>query len=511
MPGSPIGLPSFTANTGRARANVAGSIAEPWWSSSPVVALVSTMRRHHKNSFEYQDLEQRSLFREITKWQAEATVPEQIPRIIRSGMVRALSDNPGPVYLGVPNDLMDAEYTEEAVPAAMQLARYGDMRYPLHRPRPDPDRVVQALQLIASADRPLLLAGNGVHASEAEAELVAVAEALQIPVVTSVSGKGAIPESHRLSAGTSGRYSRKYTNQLLSDADVVLAVGTRLGGMVTDSYRLISPETRLVQVDCESLAIGNVFPVEVGIQADAREFLNAMLEALPEVDLATGAAERDHWVEELVSKANAWRETRARLASAQQSPMRPEALMAVAQQELSDDTLVLADTGYAGAWVGALYELRKPGTGLLRADGSLGWAFPAALGAKLAAPDRPVVSIIGDGGVGYHVGEFETAARLGVPVVQIVLNNQSLAFEYHIQDMLYGAPVAEVDDFVDIDYSVVAKDHGLGGYRVSTPEEFRIALRSALSDERTTVIDAVIDRDAIAPVTRYDALRDREL
>ena len=333
-----------------------------------------------------------------------------------------------------------------------------------------------------------------------------MAEALGIPVVTSVSGKGAIAENHRLSAGTAGRYSRKYANQLLSDADVVLAVGSRLGGLLTDSYRLISPHAKLIQVDSEAVAIGNVFPVAVGIQADARTFLSAVLEAMPDVDLANRAAERSRWLEELDSKVAAWGQVRAGLASSPQSPMRPEALMAIVQEELSEDALVVADTGYAGAWVSALYELPKHGTGLLRADGSLGWAFPAALGAKLADPTRTVVSIVGDGGIGYHVGEFETAARLGTPVVQIVLNNQSLAFEYHLQDMLYGEPVTEVDDFVDIDYSVVAKDHGLGGYRASTPGEFRQALRSALCEERTVLIDAIIAKDAIAPVTRYDAL-----
>jgi acetolactate synthase I/II/III large subunit len=191
--------------------------------------------------------------------------------------------------------------------------------------------------------------------------------------------------------------------------------------------------------------------------------------------------------------------------------MRPEALMAEVNAQIADDAIVLGDTGYAAAWAGGLTEVRTAGRRFIRSDGSLGWAFPGSLGAQLAAPDRQVICIIGDGGFGYHIGDLETARRLQLPVIVIVLNNQTLAFEAHVQTLLYGHMVPEVDDFIDVDYGEVARAFGVSGVRVKNVAEFSRALAQGLERRGPTVIDAVIDRDAIAPVTRYDRVRVREL
>jgi acetolactate synthase-1/2/3 large subunit len=155
--------------------------------------------------------------------------------------------------------------------------------------------------------------------------------------------------------------------------------------------------------------------------------------------------------------------------------------------------------------------MKVAGRHFLRADGSLGWAFPASLGAQLAAPGRQVVCVTGDGGFGYHIADLETALRLELPVVVVVLNNQTLAFEAHVQTLLYGKMVPEVDDFCDVDYAQVARAFGARGTRVTTAAEFRHALAQGLERKGPTVIDALIDREAMAPVTRYDRVRTREL
>lgn len=497
---------------GPGAANVAGSLAEPWWSSSPVVAMTSSMRRPHRNRMEYQELDQVPLFASVTKWQAEAGLPQDIPHLLRAAAVHALVGRPGPVYVGIPNDLTGAAYDgDEAVSAPLRDA---PMRFPLHRPLPDPDAVERAAELLAAAERPLILAGNGVHASGAEQALTRLAERTGVPVATSLSGKGSIPESHALSAGPVGRYSRKYANQTVRDADLILAIGCRLSGLVTDSYRLVSPGCKIVQVDVDATGIGFNYPVDVGIQADVGRFLEAFDAALEEGRRVQGRADaRAAWAQGIASEADGWR------ARFHQSPdtgesgaMRPEKLLEALQEAAPDDALLLADTGYAAAWVGALYEVPRAGTGFLRSDGSLGWAFPAALGAQLAAPERAVISVVGDGGFGYHVGELETAVRMGLPAVTIILNNQSLAFEYHIQSMLYDEPVHEVDDFADIDHAEIARSFGAQGLRATNIDELRGALRKALAERSVpTVIDAVIDKLAIAPVTRYDAIRERAL
>ena len=492
---------------GPGAANVAGALAEAYWSGSPVVALTSSMRRTERYRMEYQELDQPPLFPSVTKWGVAASLPAHTPRLVREAARRAASGAPGPVYLGIPNDILEAELDGYVAPADAMV------ELPLNRPGPtsaEADRVVATLM---AAERPLIVAGNGVHRSGAYDALRNVAERFGIPVATSNSGKGSIAETHELAIGSVGRYSRKYANQAMRGSDVILAVGTGLGGMVTDSYKLIDPSTKVIHVSIDPTIVGLNFPPEIGLVADARTFLEAVLEAADRAAAGATPAARHH-ASDLASQRVAWREVRSGLAERDGrdgQPMRPEALLAVLERRMADDAIVVADTGYSSAWAGALVESRSSGRTFIRADGSLGWAFPAAMGAQLAAPDRQVFSITGDGGFGYHVGDIETAIRLGLPTVTIILNNQTLAFEEHVQDLLYGKVVPEVNSFHDVDYGAIASAFGANGFRVTDVDGFERALAVGLERRAPTIIDAVIDRSAIAPVTRYDRVRIREL
>lgn len=504
------GRPTFVYGAyGPGAANVAGALAEPFWSGSPVVALTSTMRRTERFRKEYQELDQPPMFAPVTKWGVEASIPAHTPRLVREAARQSISGAPGPVYLGIPNDLFEAELIDHRLPSV----GLDPMEMPLSRPAPsaiDAEAVVRAL---ASAARPIILAGNGIHQSGAHAALRMAAERFGIPVATSNSGKGSIAETHDLALGSVGRYSRKYANAAIRDADLILAVGTALGGMVTDSYKLIGADTRLIHVNVDPGVIGLNFPTELGIVADARIFLETLVDAADRMELVPSVAISAH-VAKLAQDRRAWREVRADLATRDGldgGPMRPEAIMSILETALASDAVLVADTGYSAAWAGALSEMRQAGRQFVRADGSLGWAFPAALGAQLAEPDKQVICITGDGGFGYHVGDIETAIRLQLPVVVIILNNQTLAFEEHVQNMLYGKVVPEVNSFHDVDYGSIAKAFGANGFRVTNADEFARALAVGLERTGPTIIDAVIDRQAIAPVTRYDRVRVREL
>lgn len=500
------GLPTYVyGQYGPGAGNVAGALPEPLWSSSPVVAMPTSMRRQHRHGGEYQELEQIALFAGVTKWQGEAQIPERIPHLVRAAAIRAVSNPPGPVYAGLPSDALEVEIKDYVAPAADSIR----IAVPWQRPRPNAALVADALAAIDGAERPVVLAGNGIHLSRAYEPLRRVVEALDLPVATSLSGKGSIAETHRLSIGTVGRYSRNYANDLVREADLIVAIGSRLGGLVTDSYRLLAKGVKVVHVDADPSVLNLNFPTDVAIHADAATFLEDL-----ETALDGRVRERPAWLERVRAEHSAWTERRETMAQADGrdgSLMRPEAVLAAIDELAPEDTLFLADTGYAAAWAGALIELKQAGQGYLRADGSLGWAVPASMGAQLASPDRTVVAVTGDGGFGYHVGEIETALRLGLPVIIVILNNQTLAFEVHVQELLYQEVVEEVDDFVDVDYGAVARAFGADGVRVRTAAEFRDAFRNALGRSRITVIDAVIDRKAIGPVTRYDGVRDREL
>jgi acetolactate synthase I/II/III large subunit len=503
------GEPAFAYGAyGPGAANVAGSLAEPYWSSSPVVALTSTMRREHRFRKEYQELDQQQLFASVTKWGVEAASAAQVPWLIREAARHSVTATPGPVYLGIPGDVFEEELADYREPAGSGVP----LHLPLARPAPRAEDAEAATRALAEGDRPIILAGNGIHQSDAYAALRAVAERLGIPVVTSLAGKGSIPETHELALGTVGRYSRNYANAALQDADVVLAIGSQLGGLVTNSYKLISPSARLIHVTVDPEVIGQNFATHLGVVADARSFLEALLVASDRLELPRPAGSA--YIARLSATRAAWRERRAELArrdGSDGSPMRPESMMAALDEQLADDAVVVADTGYSAAWAGALPEVRLAGRRYLRSDGSLGWAFPGALGAQLARPDAQVVSVIGDGGFGYHIGDIETALRLELPVVVVILNNGTLGFEAHVQTLLYQHLVPEVDDFCDTNYAQIACAFGARGHRVTNASDFRDALAEGLNRQGPMIIDAVIDRDAIAPVTRYDRVRVREL
>jgi len=504
------GRPTFVYGPyGPGAANVAGGLAEPFWAGSPVVALVSAMRRHDRSRREYQELDQGPLFASVTKWSIEASVVTHVPRLVREAARHAISGAPGPVYLGIPNDIFEEDLPEYTGPSPLDQA----FEVPLNRPAPTPADAEAVVLALASAERPVILAGGGVHQSGAHEALRRVAERLSVPVATSNSGKGSIAETHDLALGSVGRYSRNYANAALRDADLILAVGTALGGMVTDSYRLIGPDVRIIHASIDPDVLGMNFPTELGLVADARTFLEAVHDAAVRMERLPSPAVVEH-AARLAAERSTWHERRLGLAAhdgLDGGAMRPEAIMASLDRRLADDAVFVADTGYSSAWAGALADIKQAGRHFMRADGSLGWAFPAALGAQLAEPDRQVVCITGDGGFGYHIGDIETAIRHQLPVIVIILNNQTLAFEEHVQDLLYGKVVPSVNEFVDVNYGAIARAFGANGFRVANIEDFERALAHGLKRSGPTIIDAVIDRDAIAPVTRYDRVRIREL
>ncbi|HEX5466556.1 MAG TPA: thiamine pyrophosphate-binding protein [Candidatus Limnocylindrales bacterium] len=504
------GQPTFVYGAyGPGAANVAGSMAEPYWSGSPVVALTSAMRRADRSRNEYQELVQAPLFASVTKWGIEALVPTHVPRLIREAARRAVSGSPGPVYLGIPNDIFEADVPDYREPEPGVRG----FEMPLHRPSISSAEAESVVRALSAARRPVILAGGGIHQSNAHEALRRLAERFGIPVATSSAGKGSIAEMHDLALGTVGRYSRNYANATLREADLVLAIGSRLGGLVTDTYKLVSPDAQLIHVSIDPDVVGQNFPTAYGFVADARAFLECVLDASERLETCP-SADTVGRLDELAERRAEWRDRRSGLAARDGTdgrPMRPEAVMAAVESAMPDDGVLVADTGYAAAWAGALAEMRTSGRNYLRADGSLGWAYPAAMGAQLAVPQRQVICVTGDGGIGYHIGDIETALRLQLPITVVILDNQTLALEAHVQTLLYGHLVPEVTDFVDVDYGAVARSFGAIGFRATDVNELRQALAVAGERRGPTIIDAVIDRDALGPVTRYDRVRTREL
>ena len=359
--------------------------------------------------------------------------------------------------------------------------------------------MVAALKVLQEAKRPVIVAGGGVRASGSAPELVALAEALQIPVATSLNGKDSIPGNHPLAVGVVGTYSRESANRVVNAADLICFIGTETGGMTTHFWAVPKIGTPAIQIDIEPEALGRNYPLLAAVNGDAKVTLTRML---AQVDRAS-AAKRKNWIAEAQTICGEWQKKYQPALTSDAVPIRPERLCHELTRHVPDNAIVVVDTGHAGMWMGGMFDLTSPRQSYMRSAGHLGWAFPAGLGAKCACPERPVVTFTGDAGFWYHIAEVETAARWNINAVTVVNNNGSGNQSKRGFDRVYGgqqtAKARELWTFSKVDFARIAQDMGALGIRVEQASAFPAALAQALAAEQPAVIDVVTDIDALAP------------
>src|SRR5579863_2749853 len=482
------------------------SIIDSFWASSPLIAISGTTTTKTRYRYEYQELEQTSMFPSMTKWAGDLPQPERIADVLRTAVRASVSGVPGPSYLGIPADWFGKTLN---IPQEI-YAEPAFMRTPAGRVAPVAQDVERAIALLSSAEKPVIIAGGGVILSEAWNELTSLAEALNIPVVTTMAGKGSIADTHPLAVGVCGRYSRKVANDTLAGADFCLAIGTKLSSMGTNVFQYPGKGTRIVHIDLDPNSLGRTYREELSIVADSREALKMLREAAlaARVNSIPGGGKWAGWTKQVQGAVAAWLVDLERVSREplHEGRLNPYHIMRLIDQHLGADDMLVADTGYMAAWAVTVLQQKKAGRNTLRAAGSLGWAFPAAFGAKLAVgAKRRVFGLTGDGGLGYHLPDLETALRLKIPVVHIVMNNCSLAFEYHVQKYVHEEMCPEASEFLDVQFADVARAFGAHGERVTSADQFIPALRRAEESGKPAIVDVVVSRELPPPVTRYEA------
>jgi acetolactate synthase-1/2/3 large subunit len=477
--------------------NLAAGLRDAYLAHSPVIAF--TGGRDPKTKFRkvYQEIDDVPAFEPVTKWNATVDAVERFPDMVRQAFRVATSGAPGPVHLQVRGNEGQLDQ-EEAEMEPLVEERFA--RVPAFRPVPDAEEVKKALYWLERAERPVIVAGGGVRASGAAAELVQLAEALGIPVATSLNGKDCIAGSHPLAVGVVGSYSRESANRVVAAADLVCFVGTAAGGMTTHVWQVPKIGVAAVQVDIEPETIGRNYPLKAGVLGDAKVTLAQMLGQCDR----KSAARRSAWLQQVKTICADWREKVRAALEADAVPIRPERICAELSRHVPDEAIVLADTGHAGMWMGGMYDVRGARQSFMRSAGHLGWAFPAGLGAKCAAPERPVVTFTGDAGLWYHIGELETAVRWNIAAVTVVNNNASGNQSKRGFDRAYGgeqtAKARELWTYRMVDFARLASDIGALGIRVEKPAELAPALQKALQSGQPALIDVVTDIEAIAPI-----------
>jgi len=482
------------ATLGPGATNLVTALVESLNAGVPVVAIVGDTHRLHSWKNMTQESRQLDILRPAVKEVLRVEFIERIPELVRRAFAVATSGRPGPVVLDVPEDICHATYPFDE----------GDFVVdPIHRAapslriRPDATAVDTAVDMLKSAHRPLMLCGGGVHISRAAAAVTAFAEATNIPVAHTLSGKGSVACISPLSAGLFGRYDR-IANKLIDEADLLFVVGCKLGEIATKRYTVPPKGKTVIHLDIVAEEMGRTLMPALSLWGDARATLDELRGALA----GSGMKERlAGWAAQVPERMAAWRkDVDARLTS-EERPINMARLLHELNLNLPADASLVADGGFAAHWGGLLYDTKQPGRGFVpdRGFASIGYGVPGGIGAALGAAHDglgPVVALTGDGGFNMVMGELETARRLGIAFTVIVVNNAASGYVKALQHLMYGEGAYQSSDLAETNYANVVEAFGCKGIRVERPEDLGPALQAAMAEKgRPTVLDVVVTRD----------------
>ncbi len=466
--------------------NLLTGVAAAYVAHSPVVVLVGGVSLEHYNKDAFQEFDLLRMFRPVTKLAVQIHKAERIPELLRAALRAAMSGRRGPVFVEIPRDVLNDQALHATVlePGSYRIT---------HPQPPHPDAIREAARLLRQAERPLLLVGGGVTWAGANELVARLAEQYSIPMITAYGRNDAVPSAHPLYIGPLGRAGAPEAAAACRRADLLLAFGSRLAQFTTHfDDRYIRPDTPIVQVDIESRDIGRYYPIALGIQADAREACLALLDMLARDG---GTHVRSEWRHEAEALRGQRHARLAREAALDAKPMKPQRVYAELRRALPLETIVTLDAGAAPAYGYDRLHFARPRTFLTPLDlGGLGFAFPAALGAKLGRPEAPVLAIHGDGGFLMNAQEIETAVRHGINVVTLVMNNNCWGSEKAYQKHFYNGRYIGCD-IGNPRYDEYARLFGAEGYYVDHPDQVGDALKAAFSSGKPAIIEIPIDPD----------------
>ncbi len=481
------------ATLGPGATNLVTGVVESLNAGLPMVVITGDANREHAWKNMTQESRQIEILRPIVKDVIRVEVIRRIPEHVRRAFAVATSGRPGPVLIDMPEDIAHGEFDFDVADFWVDPAT---LKAQARRQRPAADDVERAAAMLAKAKRPIILAGGGVHISEAYDELLALADREGIPVAHTMSGKGAIACTSPLSAGLFGRYDR-IANALVDKSDCLLVVGCKLGEIATKRFQLIGPGKHLIHLEIDPHEIGRTTRTDVAMACDAKLGLADLLAALD--DGKARRQSRESNLAELPQRMAEWRASAADRLESTETPINVGRLMGELNKIMPEDAILVADGGFAAHWGGLMFDTKKAGRHFLpdRGFASIGYGVPGGIGAQLGAGDkRRVVSLTGDGGFNMSLGELETARRVGANFVVVVFNNAASGYVKALQHAVYGSGNYQSSDLVEMDYATVAKGFGCLGIRVTDPERLDGAIREGLENTSTpTVIDAIVTRD----------------
>ncbi len=486
------------AQNGPGITNFVTAIAAAYWAHSPVVAITPETGSMTIGLGGFQETEQIPIFSKITKYQAHVNRPERIAELTHRAFHLAMLER-GPTQVNIPRDYFYGEF-DYTIPTPLTIRRAAGA----------PETLDEAARLLAEAHFPVILAGGGVIMSDGRAEAVALAEFLEAPVVCSYLHNDAFPASHRLACGPLGYQGSKAAMRILAQADVVLVLGSRLGPFGTLPQYGIEywPKTaKIIQVDWDHRVLGLVKPVDVAVHGDAKGAAREILARLEQANRPIAARANAAWrLAEVDRQKRAWQEELEGLSTAGGSPISPRRALRELARALPRGSMVTTDIGNVCSVANSYLEFDEaPSFFAAMSFGNCGYAFPTAMGAKVARPDRPAVAYVGDGAWGMSLAEVMTCVRENIAVVAVVFNNGQWGAEKKNQIDYYGNRFLGTN-LANPSFAAVARAMGADGVTVDHPDQVGDALRAALASGRPTVLELMLTQELGEPFRR-DALR----
>ncbi|HSG82978.1 MAG: biosynthetic-type acetolactate synthase large subunit [Nitrosopumilus sp.] len=469
------------ATSGPGATNILTGIATAQADSAPMVAVTGQVPVNMIGKDAFQESDIIGMANPVVKYAFQPRAASEVPDVVKKGFFIAETGRPGPVLIDIPKDVQTNEEPMN-FPDEFKIQGY--------HPWADPDiaNVERAIDMLLHAEKPIILAGGGTIISSAFAELQSIAEALMLPVVTTFKGKGAFPETHPLSLGPIGMHGHAEANKMMAEADCVLAIGTRFSDRSVGTFEAFEKRLKIIHMDVDPAEIGKNQNAQIAVVGDVKVNLRVMVKLI--LQKAIKKTEETPWFKHVQETKAYWKEN----LKLHPGEMGAAKLLRKLRELLPKESIVTTEVGQHQMWASLFYDVIQPGTFFSSTGlGTMGWGFPAAIGAKVAKPDVPVVDIAGDGSFSMTENSLATAVLEDIPVIVFLLNNSSLGMVAQWQRTFYGRRMTGVEQHSCPDYVKLAQSYGAQGIRAQSMDELDKAIKDALSSDVATVIDIPID------------------
>ena len=475
------------ATSGPGATNLVTGIATAYMDSSPIIAITGQVPTHLIGNDAFQEADIIGITMPITKHSFQPKNPDLIPSIIKSSFEIAATGRPGPILIDVPKEVQEGE-----------LSRFDDsiIDTPGYNPtiKGNIKQIKKARDLIRESKKPMILAGAGVIISNACSELKKLSDTIDAPVMTSLLGKGAIDENDDMALGMLGMHGRKVSNDYVNESDLLIAVGIRFSDRTTGRLDSFVPDTKVIHIDIDPAEIGKNVDVDLPIVGDAKNVLSSLNKILKDYEVS----------DDVKSWANMIKQKKQDLlprVTYDDIPLKPQTVIKEISEVLTPESILTTDVGQNQMWAAHFYNTQKPRKFISSGGlGTMGFGFPSAIGAKVACPDDPVVSINGDGGFLMVCQELATVREYDIPVIAVVLENRTLGMVYQWQSLLYNERHSQTLLGNSPDFVKLAESFGVNAVKITKPGETKEALSSAIKDNEPILLNVVIDSEEALPM-----------